>query len=373
MTRFVTKLAVTTAAFALAAAPVSSVAWAQDSSVDEASGPVAYANAAGSRVSQDGVPGDGTVITETQRSPLRPGVSTLAQTRSVIPKDEGEAKSVGPNYVLSFGEFGEQSPFPGDVPSRAHRVTASLGQNTVPSAEAEATYALQDNGRGGGAAMDNTVLVLENARSTVECAGAEAATAATTADRVLVRQQAGEDRQGTLAPVQLPADGAPLELTGLPFGAPLTVDGADPAVPATSDLRISRLTSFDDLIRQDQWRGGELTRAAAWQVDVVSHVTLAAEDGVEPEVRDIRTKLVLGGVSCSTAAGFVPLAGGGAQKPSVPVKIPAGPAAGAQGPDDGKGAHAESATLLGIVLIAGGATAGGAAVFLLRRARSAKR
>lgn len=397
MTRFVTKLAAATAAFTLVAAP--GVASAQDNGgVDEQTGPVAYANAAGTRVTQNGQTGGGTVITETQRSPLRAGTSMLSQDRAVIPKDDGEKQSVGPNYVLHFGKFGEQSPLPASVPGREHKVTASLAENTVPSASAEATYALQDNGLGGAEPVDNTVLVLQDSKSTVECAGKDAATGATTAEQILVRGAGGE-----LAPVDLPAPGASLELSDLPFGSPVAIEQGAESAPVTSDLTVSRLTAFDDLIRQDQWRGGDVTAAAGWKVEIVSHVPAApadedtgsaedeqgeeeaggqtsAAEPAEPEsaradaepaqAGDITTTLVLGGVSCSTGEGFAPVAagaGGGQPKARVPVKIPAGDAEIARATS---AAPEDSAAPLGLALLTGGMALGTAAAFLLRRRRA---
>jgi len=404
MTLFVTKLAAAVAALGLAAPGAAS---AQDiAGVDERTGPVAFANAAAVRVTQvDGL-GGGTVITETQRSPLGAGSSTLSQERLMVPKDDGERQSIGPNYVLSFGRMGVPSPLPADVPGRDHKITATLAENAVPSATAEGTYVLEDKARPSTEDTGDAVLVLQNARNTVECAGRATATGVTTADKLLVRKAGGlagtESTDGTaLTPVDLPAEGRSLELKGLPFGGALTLPDADPEVPVTSDLTISRLTAFDELIRQDEWRGADVTRAAAWQVDVVSHVTVKVPEGspeetvadptatspspgtsvpettgsAEPvvrEVREVRTKLVLGGVSCSVADGFVPALAAAAKKPGVPVRIPAGVAEAADGtPDDGAGAG--PAALVGLVFIGGGAVLGGGAVWILRRRPTAAR
>ncbi|PXY21891.1 hypothetical protein [Prauserella flavalba] len=338
MSRFVTKLAVGGAVVAaFAVAPV--VAQAQDRAVDEDTGPVAFANVAAVRIGEDG----GSVISETQRSPLLPGTSRLAQSRSALPGSDGEREAVGPHYLLRFGTVtGGESPFPGGVTGGDHEVTATLEDTTVPTATAEADYALRD------LASDTTVVAFERARSTVECAAPDALTAETTTGRLWVL---GEERAA-------PAGDEPLRIENLPFGPPTEVEGADPA-QTVSDVTISRVTSFDQLVRQDQWRSGPVTTAAGWQLEIVTHV----RDAEGADLRDVTTRFVLGGVSCSLPDGFTPVTsdpGEDRADPVVPVKIPAGAQA-----DTGAGEP------FGWALVGGGVVLGVAALLLARSRRQA--
>jgi hypothetical protein len=367
MTRFVIKAASCAAVLVLMAVP-GTAAGQQTRTVDEAIGPVSFANAVAVQLG-DGGPGSGRVITETQRSPVTPGSSKLSQDRSLVPASDGEQDAIGPHYVLDLGRFEpEASPFPQGVDSREHNVVATLRDTTVPTAVAESNYALRDRRLEGSSEVAGTVLAFVGARSSVECASPDVATAETTASALWVL---GED--GALAPVLLPRGGAELRLPNLPFGAPLTPNGANP--DATSDVVIRRVTEFDQLLRQEKWRDGEVTAAAGWLVEIISEVpnstSAHAEDaedaegvdaqGEDTEMSTQRTRVVFGGVSCSVPRGFTALASpAGQQRSSVPVRIPAGVSVQETGLEP-----------LGYTLLGGGVTLAALALLVLLRARRA--
>ncbi|RZQ60348.1 hypothetical protein [Amycolatopsis suaedae] len=309
--------------------------------VDERTGPVSFANAIAVRVGEG--PQAGTVITETQKSPTTPGQSRLTPSRNLVPRDAGERKALGENYLVHLGQFAAPGPYPDGVGSRAHAVTAALRQDTVPAAVAETNYALQDQAIGGDRPIDNTVLAMQRARTSVECARPGALTASSTVDRLWVRTDTGLDQ------VSVPEGSTPLSLKGLPFGPPTAVPGIDKD-KTTSDLTIRRVTRFDELLRQDQWRAGDATAVGGWLVEIVSHVVRG--DG---QTADVKTRMVLGGVSCSVPKNFSGAAAPPA-KPKVPTKVPAGTDPGG---DD----------LLGYGLLGTGAVLGVAAVAVLRRRR----
>jgi hypothetical protein len=321
MTRSGTKLVVGTAVLALVALP--GIAAAQGSApVDENTGPVSFANVAAIKVGPDS--GGGFVITETQRSPLRPGISTLSQDRTVVPQDDGERGALGANaqYQLAVGRFGDPSPFPAEVKSTDHHVVAALEATTVPSAVAESNYALLDTGRGKASPADDAVVVFSDAKTSVDCAAVDAETSTATAAKLWVR-----DTTDQLAQVAVPTGTQKATMTGVKAGPPAAVDGAS-ADKTTSDVTVSRVTSFDQLLRQDAWRGGDVTAASGWQVDIVTHVV------TESGVQDVQTRIVLGGVSCSLPKGFVALPAAGTAtsegaQPVVPTNIPAGVTASA--------------------------------------------
>lgn len=415
MSRFAT-LSAGIAVMALVAMPAT--AQAQDRPrVDEKTGPVAFANPAALAVVDDGRGGKGgSVISETQRSPVVPGTSRLSDERSTVPQGDDEKNAVGPNYLVSL---------------RNHDVTATLRDSHVPTATATADYELSYGPDG------ITVLAFDAATSTVECAAPDRLRADTTADELRVR-----DSDGKLTPVPLPEGDKPVTLTNLPFGPPVEIDGA--GGKATSDVSIRRVTALDELLRQDAWRGGDVTAVGGWLVEIVSHVPPAGEgpesDRREPSASDgdatgepggetettgaqrsgdgasspeqspspessdatgggasgssstisdttsdaepipgttspartaggariaaadgldITTRIVLGGVSCSLPSDFVPVSTDGAgNRPTVPVKIPAGvPAADT----DVAGAA------WGWGLLGGGVLLGASALLLARR------
>ena len=227
----------------------------------------------------------------------------------------------------------------------------------MPTAVAETNYALRDNGRKKPKALDNTMLVLEGARSSVDCSGPGKVTGATTAARVWVR---GAD--DALKQIAMPASGT-LNVTGLQMGSPTSVPQADPG-KTTSDLVVSRVSAFDQLIKQDGWRSGDVTAQAGWRVEITTH----AHDSKNTKLSDVQTTMVLGGVSCSIPKNFVAAAGNGSgtgstntvQQPSVPTEVPAGYA----------GAAAPSSDLrlpLGFGLLGGGLLFGAVAIVLGRR------
>lgn len=345
MTRYATRMAGCAAVLALAAVP--GVAAAQDiRTVDEETGPVAFANAVSVQVGKDGQ-GGGTVITETQRSPVSPGSSKLSQDRSGVPASDGEKDAIGPHYTINLGRFEPgESPFPAGVTSREHDVVATLENTTVPSAVAESNYALRDLRLDGSA----TVLAFEGARSAVRCAAPGAVTAETTAARLWVL---GED--GKLAPTEPPRGDAELRLEDLPLDAPLSLAKAD-AEATTSDVVIRRVTEFDQLLRQEKWRDGDVTAAAGWHVEIISQLSDAEGEKLDEVVH---TRMVFGGVSCSVPEGFAALAPQSQkQRPSVPIKIPAGVSVTESGHDG-----------LGYGLVGGGLVLGVAAVLVFRPAR----
>ncbi|WP_199435110.1 hypothetical protein [Qaidamihabitans albus] len=381
-----TKLAAGAATLALAALP--GAATAQQQAVDEETGPVAYANAAALKVGEKG----GSVISETQRSPLSPGTSRLAQSRTTVPGTDDERAAAGPYYEIGLGK---------------HHVAATLKDTNVPTAVARADYALRDLAR----KNDPTVLEFQGAKSEVTCPAPGSLTGTTSAEKLWVRHG------GKLVSVKLPSGNEPLTLRDLPLGPPRDVPDAAAGERVTSDVTISRISSYDDLLRQEQWRSGDVTVAAGWQVEIVTHVPKAvkptkvtdapespeakSDDTAAPEtsgttetsettgageesgtastgrtdpateqtkhtehtedtgdVEDVVTRIVLGGVSCSLPQDFVAAAGGdGRSGPAVPVKIPAG---------DGPG---QAATPWGAGLLGAGVLFGGAAVLVARRRR----
>lgn len=413
MSRFVTKVAAGTAAFALAAAP--GVAGAQGATtVDDKTGPVSYANIAAVEVGPAGQSGGGTVVSETQKSPSRPGSSQLAQDqRKAVPNTDGERQSMGSNYSVTFGRFdAAASPYPEGVTSKDHAVIATLRDTTVPVASAESNYAFQDLTRGG-TPLNQTVLAFQGAKSAVECPSNTGATAATTASKLWIR-----DDKDVLSPVDLPAGGAEISKKDLKLGPAIVehLEGKAADVPdmekTRSDLVISPVTKFDQLLRQKEWRSGDTTAVAGWHVQIVTHVVVkppAPEEGQrtpatgapqsgtartgtpasntgqatgetttapsaqpkiaeEPKKYDVKTDLVLGGVSCSLPNGFSPVSPGSAGGGGVPVKIPAGYTTA-----DAVVAQPEassSALPLGIGLLGGGAVLGAAALIAGRRRKA---
>ncbi|PXY27652.1 hypothetical protein [Prauserella muralis] len=350
MIRSLPKLATCAAVLALLAVPTTASAQESRAPVDERDGPVAYANIAALAIGPDHR--GGSVISETQRSPLLPGTSTLAQSRALLPGTPGERDAAGPHYRLNLGTFAAgRSPFPAGVPSTPHAVTATLRDDTVPTATAKANYALRD------LASDATVLAFQGAESTVTCAGPDRLTGETTADRLWLLDAGGE-----LRPADLPAAGTRLTRLNLPFGPPGDVPDADPD-RTVSDVVVSRITAYDQLLRQDRWRDGDHTTAAGWRVEIVTHV----KDADGNDIRDVLTTLVLGGVSCSVPQGFTPVAQdrGRADVPTtttppVPVRIPAGAHPSAEpGP----------ASAWGAGLLGGGLLLGAAAVLVAVVAR----
>ncbi|WP_134663001.1 MULTISPECIES: hypothetical protein [unclassified Amycolatopsis] len=358
MTRFVTKAAVAALVALPALAPAAAAQTQAGQAVDEKTGPVSFANVASVRLGGDPQHG-GALITETQRSPLTPGQSQLGTDRVAVPKNDGERNTFGPNYEIDLGKYADSSvsPYPQGIASRDHQVVAALQTTHVPTAVAETNYALRDNGRKQLKAVGNTMLVLEGARSSVDCSGPGKVTGTTTAARVWVR---GED--DVLKQVAMPATGT-LSVTGLKMGSPTPVAQSDPG-KTTSDLVVSRVSAFDQLIKQDGWRSGDVTAQAGWRVEITTH----ARDAKNTKLSDVQTTMVLGGVSCSIPKNFVPAAGNGSgsggtvQQPTVPTEVPAGylgPQAAA--PSD------DLRLPVGFGLLGGGLLFGAAAIVLGRR------
>ncbi|WP_326837609.1 hypothetical protein VSH64_22440 [Amycolatopsis rhabdoformis] len=327
--------------------------------VDEKTGPVSFANVASVRLGSDPQHG-GSLITETQRSPLTPGQSKLSTDRVAVPKNDGERSTFGGNWEIDLGKFADatKSPYPAGIASRDHNVVAALQATTVPTAVAETNYALRDTTRGKSRPVDDTMLVLENARSAVDCSAPNKATGTTTLTRLWVR---GED--DNLKQVAMPAGSASLSVKNLRMGAPGDVPQANPT-NTLSDLVVSRVSSFDQLVKQDGWRGGDVTAQAGWRVDVTTHV----HDASNVALQDVHTSLVLGGVSCSIPKNFVAVSGNSgngadATQPPVPTEVPAGylgtaAAAPAQG---------DYRLPLGLGLLVAGLVFGGLSIGLGRR------
>ncbi|WP_181772615.1 hypothetical protein [Amycolatopsis pittospori] len=349
MTRFVTKLGAVTAAFAFVSVP--GLASAQTTqAVDEKTGPVSFANVASVRIGNSG-----SLITETQRSPLTPGQSKLSPDRTKVPRDDGEKKTFGGNWDINLGRYGAaaQSPYPKGVASRDHNVLAALQQTTVPTAVAESNYALIDNGHGGATPADNTVLVLEGAKSAVDCTSPSKPASSTSVSKIWVRDGNGD----------LKSSGASgVDVKGLKLGPPSTVQGEDISKEKTSsDLTVSRVSAFDQLIRQDGWRNGDVNAAAGWKLEIVTHV----KNPAGADLREARTTIVLGGVSCSIPKNFVAKPAGGTgpgaapEQPAVPGTVPAG------------GIPPQTAdstrTVVGLGLLGAGIVIGAAAMLLFRR------
>ncbi|WP_410673406.1 LPXTG cell wall anchor domain-containing protein [Amycolatopsis sp. cmx-4-68] len=359
MTRFVTKAAVLTAVlFPLVGA---GMAGAQSRAVDEKTGPVSFANIASVRIGGEGQHG-GALITETQRSPLLPGQSKLGTDRVTVPKDNGERATFGGHYQIDLGRYSSsQDPYPAGVASRDHNVVAALQATTVPTAVAETNYALRDNWQGGARPVDNTVLVLEGAKTAVDCTSPAKLSASSSVSRLWVRQG------GSLGIVPMPGGNAGLELKNLRLGPPGDIDNAGQDT-TLSDLKLTRVAAFDQLIRQDGWRGGDFTAAAGWRIEITTHV----KDAQGAALQDVRTSIVLGGVSCSVPKGFVAKAAAGtggaasATQAPVPTQVPAG-YLGAAAPDTGGDG---SRVPLGIGLLFGGVFFAAVALLLGRRRKS---
>lgn len=259
---------------------------------------------------------------------------------------------------MSLGKFAtqSQSAFPAEVPSKDHNVVAALQATTAPTAVADADYALLDNARGGAKPVDNTVLALQGAKTSVDCSAANRTSASSVVSKVWVRGSGD-----TLSPVSVPAGNAGLQVTGVKLGPAVDVAGTSKDT-TTSDLTLTKVTAFDQLIRQDGWRGGDVTVAAGWRVDVVTHV----RDSAGKDIRDVRVTVVLGGVSCSVPKGFVAKAagtGGGnnaVNQPAAPMKVPAGVFAP-------PAEQSSSRVPIGLGLLGGGVLFAAAAVLLYRR------
>ncbi|HWD05942.1 MAG TPA: hypothetical protein VG674_26200 [Amycolatopsis sp.] len=357
MTRFVTKAAILAVAALPMLAPVAAAQTAQ--AVDEKTGPVSFANVASVRLGSD-PQHSGSLITETQRSPLTPGQSKLSAARVAVPANESESKTFGGHWEIDLGKFDNaaSSPYPKGIESRDHNVVAALQATDVPTAVAETNYALRDNARGNNAA-DDTMLVLEGAHSSVECASPGKVTSSTTVTRLWVR---GEDN--TLRQVEMPAGAAQLRVENLRMGAPGDVANADPS-KSVSDLVVSRVNSFDQLIKQSGWRSGDVTTQAGWLVDVTTHL----RDTAGTQLPDVKTSIVLGGVSCSIPKNFVAKSGNGsgnggapATQPAVPTEVPAGYV----GPQ-AVAPQSDYRMPLGLSLLVAGLVFGGLAIGLGRR------
>jgi hypothetical protein len=355
MTRFVTKAAVGAAVlFPLVGV---GVAGAQSQAVDEKTGPVSFANIASVRIGGEGQQG-GALITETQRSPLLPGQSKLGTDRVSVPKDDGERATFGGHYRIDLGRYSaSQNPYPPGVASRDHNVVAALQATTVPTAVAETNYALRDTWQGGTKPADDTALVLEGAKTAVDCTGPAKLTGTTSVARLWVRQG------GSLGIVPMPGGTAGLQLQNLKLGPP--GDIADASKDTTvSDLKLTRVATFDQLIRQDGWRGGDFTAVAGWRLEITTHVKNAQGAALQ----DVRTNIVLGGVSCSVPKGFVAKAGGpaggtNASQAAVPTQVPAGYLGAAAPATGGDGSRVP----LGIGLLFGGVFFAAVALLLGRR------
>lgn len=361
MSRFSMLVTVTSlAAFGLVMA---GTATAQTQAVDEKTGPVSFANVASVRIGGEGQHG-GALITETQRSPLTPGQSKLGTDRVAVPKDDGERSTFGGHYEIDLGKFSspDQSPYPPGIASRDHNVVAALQQTLVPTAVAETNYALRDFSRGGSRPIDDTVLVLEGAKTSVDCSAPAKLTSSSTVARLWAR---GTD--GSLSPVAAPNGSDTLQLKNVLMGPPGDVSGASTDT-TTSDIGISRVVNFDGLIRQDGWRDGDFTAAAGWRIEVTTHV----RDSRGAALQDVRTAIVLGGVSCSIPKNFVARAtgstGGGtnASQAPVPTQVPAGYLGEAAPVNDG------SRVPLGLGLLFGGVFFAALALLIGRRRKSSR-
>ncbi|MEU5260744.1 hypothetical protein [Amycolatopsis sp. NPDC021455] len=358
MTRFVTKAAALTAVvFPLVG---TGLAGAQTQAVDEKTGPVSFANIASVRIGDEGRRG-GALITETQRSPLLPGQSKLGTDRVSVPKDDGERATFGGHYQIDLGRYSaSQDPYPPGVASRDHNVVAALQATTVPTAVAETNYALRDNWQGGAKPADNTVLVLEGAKTAVDCTGPAKLSGTSSVTRLWVRQG------GALGIVPMPGGTDGLQLKNLRLGPPGDITGADRET-TLSDLKLTRVAAFDQLIRQDGWRGGDYTAVAGWRAEITTHV----KDAQGAALQDVRTTIVLGGVSCSVPKGFVakaagPTGGTTATQAAVPTQVPAG-YLGAAAPDTGSDG---SRVPFGIGLLFGGVFFAAVALLLGKRRKT---
>ncbi|SFW74372.1 hypothetical protein [Amycolatopsis australiensis] len=358
MTRFVTKAAALTAVlFPLVGA---GVAGAQSQAVDEKTGPVSFANVASVRIGGEDRHG-GALITETQRSPLLPGQSKLGTDRISVPKDDGERATFGGHYQIDLGRYSNGNPYPAGVAIRDHNVVAALQATTVPTAVAETNYALRDTWQGGAKPGDDTVLVLEGAKTSVDCTAPSKLTGTSSLSRLWVRQGGG------LGVVAVPGGNAGLELKNLRLGPPGDIANASKET-TVSELKLTRVSTFDQLIRQDGWRSGDYTAAAGWRVEITTHV----KDAAGTALQDVVTNIVLGGVSCSVPKGFVAKAagstGGGtsATQAAVPTQVPAG-YLGAAAPDTGSDG---SRVPLGIGLLFGGVFFAAVALLLGKRRKS---
>ncbi|MDT8914637.1 hypothetical protein [Amycolatopsis sp. PS_44_ISF1] len=357
MTRFVTKTVVAVCAALPVLAPVTASARTA-AGVDERTGPVSFANAASVRLGADAQHG-GALITETQRSPVSPGRSKLGEDRVSVPKNDGERASFGGNYEIDLGPYGSgaPSPYPAGIASRDHDVVAELQATDVPRAVAETNYALRDHARGGAGPVDDTVLVLEGARSAVDCAAPRKLTGTTSVTRLWVRGDGD-----ALRPVAVPEGSATLRVSNLRMGAPGSVPQASRDT-TVSDLEVSRVSAFDQLIKQDGWRAGDVTAVAGWRVRITTHV----HDAADVQLQDVPTTIVLGGVSCSIPKDFVARPAGGTSggakvnQPPVPTEVPAGYLAPAPAPPSGRRVP------IGLGLLGGGLVFGALAIGLGRR------
>lgn len=378
MTRFATKLAAVTACSLLVAAPIASAQDAKEPA--KATAPVSYANIAGiqidsSEATSDPKAGDGVAYSaELSPAMAEPGKNTLPAERLTLPQasldigtdtekkkyafhtQEEMDKHLGKNYELNLGSFDSgKSPFPDGVESTKFSGVTEMQDTHAPSASTEGNFALRNLNLDGDGSTDQTIVAIQGAKSSVECESKEKQTASTTADKIWVRGSDGLQVQ------PMPTE-ASVTVTGLKFGAPKEVTVPDVEIdPALtkSDVTISKLTKFDDLIKQPEWLGGEINAAAGWEVKIVTHLfkkvdAAESEKAEPPTARDFTTRYVLGGVSCSLPGDFEPEV--------VPTAIPAGYAAPAAPGESGP-------SPLGFTLLGAGALLAGGAAFVMRRRR----
>lgn len=285
------RLAATGAAVVTALVP--GVALAAGGSVDESTGPVAYAFTGGYDVPAfEGTDSDR--FNEQYRSPLEPGVTGV---RPGSPESVSDFIPVGPlstgtswfiHVNAKTGMFADSVPPPGASENEHFQATAHLSPGLAPSSVVRADYMLEAQNSINDPAPDQRWLFLDDVRSDAVCQSSSRTWSGTTAARMWVRQP---DR--SLASVPVPSGSEAYQVEGIKLRLPVTTMEHQHK-DQYADVSVRQVTSPADLVGTDQWRTGEVNAASGWRVDVASYVV---EDGVR---RNLETsRLILGGVSCS--------------------------------------------------------------------------
>ncbi|WP_158892768.1 hypothetical protein [Amycolatopsis anabasis] len=379
MSRLLTRLAVGTAAVSLAVTPGMAVA------EDAPSIPVAFGfgiTGLGPDLGKDFIHSGGDVAVAGE-----PGTKKDGRDRLSIP-DKPTRLSL---HASDYGA--EDKELPEGVQGKTpYSLSATVGETTVPSAEAKGDYWLTRTGAGAPA----WGLYLRNASSKVECAAPDKPSATSTADAIYYRKKDGKQYQE-----KLPAPGKELALDEVDLGAPpdtgkkwqtrVHIVRAEDAKTAAADTSAATVGDASGAAAQElgalaaesdtketntpepppaatKAEEGVVKATTAWSVAVVDVEVDAAG---KPTGQQRVNVAQFGYVSCSIPKDFVPKKpadpapdpGGAAPvapaaKPNVPVKIPAGD-------DPGAGNTAP----IGLIAFGGVAVAGaaGAAVALRRR------
>lgn len=319
--------------------------------VDERTGPLAHAQVlAGQGHTLTPSP----LVSKLLRSPLSAGDTLEAGEKLSLPESGESRFSLGAGTAAAH----KGTPPTGVTPGQArYRAEATLAANLVPSAKFSG-----DLGVSGG--PHGQLIYLQNVVTEAKCASPTSLTSSTSADGLWLRLSNGELRK-----VDPPSGGDAVSThdvpTHLPAAGQPTTDGGgvQPETGVLSDITVRRVGKLADLITQSAVPSRGVEAVAGWRVDLVDYER-TPEGGKGAKLGE--TSFVLGGVLCTTAKDFAPAPE--PSTPTVPVKIPAGPAdqatalePQATGPT---GTDAPALALLTLTLLG----AAGTALVLRRRA-----